>query len=352
MPPKDKKNRAEPEFRNYHLTAAQEGLALNAVLRQVLPGESWSAVRRLLHNRHVQINGNLCVDEGRRVKAGDVVKVWREPRPALPQAEDVKIRHLDAHLVVVEKPAGVTAVRHSEEQTWSPRRRQLQPTLDEIVRRILGRKNPRKPSARAGRPGRSGQGLRVRAVHRLDRDTSGLMVMALSAEAERRLVQMFRKHALERVYQAIVLGRVEAQSFASRLVRDRGDGRRGSTSLPELGKQAVTHVRPIEFLPGYTLLECRLETGRTHQIRIHLAEAGHPVCGERVYNQPLFRPPLEDHSGAVRQALHAAELAFEHPLTGQPLRFTMPLPADMGRLLVHLRAGTAEKPSPLPPAQG
>jgi 23S rRNA pseudouridine1911/1915/1917 synthase len=84
-------------------------------------------------------------------------------------------------------------------------------------------------------------------------------------------------------------------------------------------------------------LECRLETGRTHQIRIHLAEAGHPVCGEKVYHQPLFRPAEPDPSGAQRQALHAAELGFDHPITGEPLRYEMPLPADMARLLVRLR---------------
>ena len=153
---------------------------------------------------------------------------------------------------------------------------------------------------------------------------------------------MFRRHTIERVYQAIVPGRVEAQTFASSLVLDRGDGRRGSTTLPNVGKRAVTHVRPIEYLEGYTLLECRLETGRTHQIRIHLAEAGHPVCGEKVYHQPLFRKAAKDPSGAPRQALHAAELGFEHPITGTPLKFVMRLPPDLARLLVRLRAKRPE----------
>jgi 23S rRNA pseudouridine1911/1915/1917 synthase len=155
------------------------------------------------------------------------------------------------------------------------------------------------------------------------------------------MVQMFRKHAIHRAYRAIVLGRVEPQTLESNLVRDRGDRRRGSTNLPEVGKRAVTHVRPLEDLDGYTLIECRLETGRTHQIRIHLAEAGHPVCGEKVYNKPLFGKPPVDRSGAQRQALHAAELGFTHPITGQPLRFEMPMPADMSRLLAKLR-GKAE----------
>ncbi|MGD0897192.1 MAG: RluA family pseudouridine synthase [Thermoguttaceae bacterium] len=348
-------------FHNYHVTDEQAGLALVAALRQFRPEESWSIARRWIQNRHVQVNGNLCVDEGRRLQPHDVVKLWQEPRQPPPQAEDVKIVYRDAHLVVVEKPAGVTTGRHSEEQSWPSRRKQVQPTLDEIVARILARQGrkgdrsnlperpfgcsaqigpvPFSPGRRRGRPARS---PRVRLVHRLDRDTSGVMVLALGAEAERQLVQMFRKHAIHRAYLAIVQGRVEEQTIESRLVRDRGDRRRGSTKLPEVGKRAVTHVRPVENLGDYTLLECRLETGRTHQIRIHLAEAGHPVCGEKVYNKPLFGKPLVDQSGAQRQALHAAELGFQHPVTGEPLRFQMRLPADMQRLLEELRRKAEE----------
>lgn len=210
----------------------------------------------------------------------------------------------------------------------------MQPTLDEMLRQILAKK-----TAGSGRrtPGRRPKPPALRAVHRLDRDTSGLMVFARSAEAERRLVHMFRKHDLHRAYQAIAHGEVREQTFESDLVRDRGDGLRGSTNLPDVGKHAVTHVRPIEFLNGYTLVECRLETGRTHQIRIHLAEAGHMVCGEKVYNHRLFGEMMEDRSGAQRQALHAAELGFKHPITGEDLMFQMPMPADMQRLLDRLR---------------
>ena len=255
---------------------------------------------------------------------------------APPATEDIKILFQDAHLIVVDKPAGVTTERHAEEQHWPARRKQRQPTIDEMIARILQRQRVRQ--RRGGKPARP---PRVRLVHRLDRDTSGVMVLAASAEAERMLVQMFRKHDIHRAYHAIAQGRVEAQTIQSSLVRDRGDRRRGSTKLPNVGKRAVTHVRPLEFLDGYTLLECRLETGRTHQIRIHLAEAGHPLCGEKVYNKPLFGKPVVDHSGAQRQALHAAELGFRHPISGQELMFTTPLPADMGRLLEKLRGRDA-----------
>jgi 23S rRNA pseudouridine1911/1915/1917 synthase len=326
-----------PAFCNYHVTAEYAGLALVAALRQFRPEESWSTARRWIHNRHVQVNGNLCLDEGRRLQACDVVKLWRQPRESPPRPEDVKIVYRDAHLVVVEKPAGVTTGRHSEERFWPARRKQRQPTLDEIVARLLGRQQGRSRLHKQRQPPRPGHSPRVRLVHRLDRDTSGVMVLATSAEAERRLVHMFRKHAITRVYLAIVHGRVEEQTLDSRLVRDRGDRRRGSTTLPEVGKRAVTHVRPRECLQNYTLVECRLETGRTHQIRIQLAEAGHPVCGEKVYNKPLRGEPIADHSGAQRQALHASELGFPHPVTGQPLDFQMPLPADFQQLLARLR---------------
>jgi 23S rRNA pseudouridine1911/1915/1917 synthase len=184
----------------------------------------------------------------------------------------------------------------------------------------------------------------LRVVHRLDRDTSGLIVFARTVEAGRHLVQMFRKHDLERVYWAVAHGRVRAQTIESYLVRDRGDGLRGSTRLAGVGKRAVTHLRPIEYLNGYTLVECRIETGRTHQIRIHLAEAGHIVCGEKVYRRRLHGPPLEDQSGAERQALHAARLALKHPVTGASLEFEMSLPPDMVRLLARLRRGRAGSP--------
>jgi 23S rRNA pseudouridine1911/1915/1917 synthase len=318
-------------FKNYHVAPQQAGLALVAALRQFLPGQPWSAVRRLVENRHVQVNGNLCVDEGRKLGEGDAVKVWDEPRDAPPSDDEVKILFQDGHLIVVDKPAGITTERHAEERHWPARRKQRQPTIDEIVARILQRQRGKR---RDGKPNRL---PRVRLVHRLDRDTSGVMLLALSADAERLLVQMFRRHDMHRVYQALALGRVEEQTIESQLARDRGDRRRGSTSLPNTGKLAVTHVRPLEHLDGYTLVECRLETGRTHQIRIHLAEAGHPLCGEKVYNKPLFKKPTIDRSGAQRQALHAAVLAFRHPITGQELSFSTPLPADMGRLLVKLR---------------
>lgn len=301
-----------------------------AALREWLPGKSWSEVRRLMNTRRVTINGNLCSDAGYRLRLPDVVKLL--PHSVAPPVKDenVRIVHIDKHVVVVEKPSGVTSNRHPDERLQPGHRRQRQQTLDEMLTRIIARVE----RGRSPHP--------VRAVHRLDRDTSGLMVFAQTVPAERELQQQFRAHSIRRRYMAVVLGAIDEQTIESRLVRDRGDGRRGSTDLANVGKTAITHIRPLERLGDYTLVECRLETGRTHQIRIHLSEAGHPLCGDKVYWQPLFKPGKPDTSGAPRLALSAVELGFEHPITSQPMHFESPLPPDLTRFVERLRkAATA-----------
>lgn len=304
---------------------------LTTALKAWLPGHSWGQVRRLLETHRVTVSGNLCTDEGRRLKLGEVVKVLAEPLAGPPSDDDVIIRHVDPHLVVVEKPAGMTTIRHPEERNWPKRRRQLQPTLDEVLPRILQKRMRRKPGA----PPPSWP--KIRPVHRLDRETSGLMVFARTIDAERGLGMQFRAHALDRTYLAIVSGTVTEQTIASDLIDDRGDGRRGSTPFPNQGKHAVTHVIPLEVLGAYTLVQCRLETGRTHQIRIHLAELGHPLCGDKVYRGPFGKPFQNDKSRAPRLALHACELAFEHPITGDWLEFEMALPGELETFLHRLR---------------
>jgi len=318
-------------IRIFHVSDEQAQQTLVTLLRQWLPGESWSQVRKLLTGRLIQVNGNLCLDEGRRLKAKDVVRIMEHSQATPPKDDDVKIHYIDLHIVIVEKPAGMTTLRHAEERDWPNRRKQVQPTLDEVLPKVIAKfDKTRQPKGK--RP------PRVRAVHRLDRETSGLMIFARTPEAEQKLVQMFRKHDMHRQYVAIVQGRLEAQTIESDLVRDRGDGKRGSTTLKDVGQHAVTHVKPIEYLDGYTVVECRLETGRTHQIRIHLSELGHVLCGEKVYHTPLFQKAIPDHSGASRIALHAAELGLTHPITGEKLHFKMPLPRDMAELLKRLRA--------------
>jgi 23S rRNA pseudouridine1911/1915/1917 synthase len=338
-----------PSDQTIHVTPGQANQTLAAALRHWLAGKSWSQVRELVSKRKVQINGNICVDPARRLKDKDVVKILQQAAAEAPREEQVKIRHIDNHVVVVEKPAGMTTMRHPEEKDWPTKRKQLQPTLDELLPRLIAKRSFADGIPKRSLGTRKKGGLpRIRPVHRLDQETSGLMIFARSVDAERHLGKQFKKHTIHRRYLAIVQGYIEPQTIETSLVRDRGDGRRGSTTLPKIGKKAVTHVRPIEKLNGYTLVECRLETGRTHQIRIHLAERGHPVCGDKVYCQPLFQPVIEDKSGAPRVALHAAELGFTHPITDEWMLFKMPLPADLAGLLAKLRSGLRRHRPPDP----
>ena len=316
----------------FHVLPKQENQTVAAALREWLPGKSWGQIRRLMKGRQVMVSGNLCVDAGRRLKLQDVVKVLPQPAAPPPRADDIKIRYLDEQVVVVEKPAGMTSNRHKEEEHWPAKRKQLQPTLDELLPQVIARTDPRLRR-------RKGIPPPVRAVHRLDRETSGLMVFARTVRAERNLGEQFRHHTTFRRYIAIVQGSVEARTISTRLVRDRGDGRRGSTNLPHVGKPATTHIRPLDQLPGYTMIECQLETGRTHQIRIHLAEQGNPVCGDKLYHLPMFQKPIPDTSNAPRLALHAAEIGLTHPMTGEELRFAMPLPPDLKEFWERLKEG-------------
>lgn len=317
----------------FRVLPRQVDQTISAAMSEWMPGSSRAEIRRLLKSRRVMVNGNLCADAGYRMRLKDVVKLL--PHSIAPTAEeqDVRIRHLDKHVVVVEKPPCMTSTHHPDERRLPQRRRQFQPTLEELLPRLIARAEDR----RNERP--------VRAVHRLDRETSGLMVFALTDEAREHLQHQFRKHTIRRRYVAVVRGFVEEQTIESRLVRDRGDGRRGSTTLPGEGKTAITHVRPVERLGDYTLVECRLETGRTHQIRIHLSEAGHPLCGDKVYWRPLSKPGEPDTSGAARLALCAVELGFEHPATGQAMSFETPLPPDLAKFVQRLRNAAGRDPS-------
>ncbi len=319
----------------FHVTPEEVERTLAAMLRVRLEGKPWSEVRQLVRSRHVLVNGNLCMDAGRRLKQGEVVKLLEFPTAPPAREDDIRIRYLDQHLVVVEKPAGITSVRHAEEQNWSSRRRQIQPTLEDLLPRVIAKKASRGQRGRRGAP--PGKLPPVRPVHRLDRETSGLMAFARTPQAERQLVQQFRRHTTDRRYLAVVRGDVAAQTIESQLIRDRGDGRRGSTKEADVGKRAVTHIKPVERLGDYTLIECRLETGRTHQIRIHLAELGHPLCGETIYHRPLFGSTEPDRSGAPRLALHSAELSLNHPITGEELTFKMSTPSDLTAFIERLR---------------
>jgi 23S rRNA pseudouridine1911/1915/1917 synthase len=286
---------------------------LDRWLRELLPGKSWNEVRRLVRTGKVFIDGQAVLDPTSPIAAGAELELRQNaPRatrtPSLPRSA---ILHLDAQLVVVAKPAGISTVPYDESERG---------TLDELVMETISERGRRAP---------------LGIVHRIDKETSGVVVFARTLAAKHALKNQFRFHTVGRRYVAIAHGAVQSATIKSRLVQDRGDGRRGSTNDAELGREAITHVKWLESLRGATLVECKLETGRTHQIRIHLSERGHPLVGERVYSKN-YRAEL---IAAPRLMLHARELDFEHPSNGQRLHFEQPLPADFASVLASLRSG-------------
>ncbi len=304
-----------------------------AALRQYLPDDpSWSAVKKVLRARRVTIGGVLCVDEGRQLSKGEVLTVFDHPLPPPPTDKDVKIRHVDAELVVVEKPTGMVTLRRKPDLTWSWARKNLQPTLDECVPRLIGKhaaeKNESKHTLR--------KIPRLLPVHRIDRDSSGLLVFARNKESQTKIIHQFAQHNAVRKYFTLIPGSIEDQTVESQFIRDRGDGLRGSTADTTIGERAVTHFRTLRKIGAYSELECRLETGRTNQIRIHLAELGHPICGDIKYRGPFGKPQVADDSKIRRMALHAADLCFKHPTTGKLMRFQTSWPNDMQRYLDRL----------------
>jgi 23S rRNA pseudouridine1911/1915/1917 synthase len=224
----------------------------------------------------------------------------------------------DSQLVVVSKPAGISTVPFDDSE---------RNTLIDLTRSLLERREQRR-SAPLG------------VVQRLDKETSGLVVFARTVPAKRAIKDQFRAHTVHRRYDALVHGKASATSYRSRLVIDRGDGVRGSTDNSTLGREAITHVRVLAELAGATHVECRLETGRTHQIRIHLSEAGHPLVGERVYVRGYAGTLI----AAPRLMLHARELGFEHPSTGRDLDFSEPLPEDMRAMIERLTSTARSSP--------
>jgi 23S rRNA pseudouridine1911/1915/1917 synthase len=308
------------------VTPQRAGATLAALVREIGPGMSWSRARGLCRGGRVRLDGAAVTDPALRPAAGSRVELLPPAgRGAAPAGsggeprEPPLVVHADSDVVVLRKTAGVLTV---------PFERGDRDTLVALARVALRRRDA------AGR-------VTLRAVQRLDRDTSGLVVFARTVGAQRRLQEQFAAHAVKRHYLAIAHGEVAAASYDTVLVEDRGDGLRGSWgayrpargATPAGGRRAITHVLPVESLAGATLVCCTLETGRQHQIRVHLAEAGHPLLGEKVYIRDYPGPNLP----APRPMLHAATLGFRHPRTHRDLLFQDPPPPDFEAVLIALR---------------
>lgn len=280
----------------------------------------WAKARDLIFTGRVRVAGKVVTDEAARVADDTTVEIDRAaPRIRRGTLPNESIVFSDHHVVVVDKPANVSTVPFEEGE---------KDTLVDLVRAALRR-------------GGGGFDPMLGVVHRLDKETSGLMVFARTLAAKRHLETQMRAHTAERVYLAIAHGVVAKATYRTWLVPDRGDGLRGSWGVyrtargprPEDARESITHVEPQEPLRGATLCECRLDTGRQHQIRIHLSESGHPLVGERVYIREHRGEPL----AAPRVMLHSRRLTFVHPATDEAVTFEKEPPADFDEVLKRLR---------------
>jgi len=278
---------------------------------------SWGRARAVIEQGKIFVDGQAATQTTSWARPESVVELkMTAPKPRPARLASDSIVHLDAHVVVVRKPAGLSTVPYGEEEADNLERR---------VREQLTRQSSRGGVAPLG------------VVHRIDKETSGILVFTRTWLAKQSLSAQFRAHTVHRRYLAIAHGVVGKQTFRTHLVENRGDGLRGSSKgvRPQPGAQlAITHVEPVEALDGATLVACTLETGRTHQIRIHLAESGHPIVGDRVYIRG-YRGG--DEIRAPRLMLHAAELGFIHPATEQEVRFVEQPPEDFRETLDRLK---------------
>jgi 23S rRNA pseudouridine1911/1915/1917 synthase len=297
---------------------------LDRALAAALPDLSRARVQALIAENALQIDGKTVTDASSAKFAGQPFQLAIPPaRPDKAEAQDISlnITFEDEYLIIVDKPAGLVvhpAAGHSDGTL-----------VNALLHHCKG-----KLSGIGGveRPG---------IVHRIDRDTSGLLVVAKTDKAHEGLAKLFATHDIERRYLAIVSGQPAppAGKIATQIGRHPSD-RKKMAVLPEgKGKHAVTHFRMIEPLKSAALVECRLETGRTHQVRVHMAHIGHPLIGDATYNnrQKAFRFG-PNQSYFTRQALHAASLGFIHPITGEKLGFDSDLPDDIQELLTSIRA--------------
>lgn len=286
-------------------TVEQPGVTLAAFVkaRAEVPN---SVAKRHITTGKVFVDGSCITMVDHRLAVGQSVELrLNAPRPFDAAREGVLV-YDDAHVVVIDKPTDVNSVPYEDEKSG---------TAMDLIRGAW---------RRMGKPATS---VPLHVVHRIDRATSGLLMFAKTKAAEQGLAAQLRAHAMERQYRCVAHGEVTSRRIESYLVPDRGDGMRGSTSRTDQGKRAITHVTADRPLRNATLCSVRLETGKTHQIRIHLSEAGHPLVGETVYIRDF-----EEAGGklltSARLMLHAATLGFEHPITGARVSLQSPLPPD------------------------
>lgn len=299
-----------------------DGLRLDKALADA-SGLSRERVKALLGEGRIALAGKPVNQASLKPAQGTPFSIRiPEAVPAEAAAQDIPLSVVfeDEHLIVVDKPAGLVV---------HPAAGNLDGTLvNALLHHCRGQLSGIGGVARPG------------IVHRIDKDTSGLLVVAKTNAAHEGLAKQFADHSIERAYHAVVAGLPMPVSGTVLGAIARSNVNRKKMALVEdgRGKHAVTHYKTLERLQGAALVECRLETGRTHQVRVHMSSIGHPLLGDPVYGRspPRLRPILQT-LGFQRQALHAAELGFIHPVTGEAVRFASDMPEDMITLIGELR---------------
>lgn len=304
------------------LSGDMAGWRLDRALATVLPTLSRERLKALIGSGAVASQAGLLRDPARKVAGGEAITVAVPapvPAEARPQEIPLIITFEDDHLLVVDKPAGLVV---------HPAAGNLDGTLvNALLHHCAGRLSGIGGVARPG------------IVHRIDKDTSGLLVVAKTDRAHEGLAKQFAAHTMERAYIAVVAGHPlpPAGRIEGALARSTANRQKMAIVADGRGKRAVTHYRTLERLRDAAIVECRLETGRTHQVRVHMSSIGHPLLGDPVYgrSRAIHRPVLTE-LGFARQALHAAVLGFFHPVTKEKMRFESRLPADIQELIRRL----------------
>ncbi len=305
------------------VAVSEPGVRLDTFLRQHLPDVSRGTIQRLIESGHIRVNGRQAKPT-HAPRAGDRIEVaWPPPIPAEAQPQDIPLSVLyeDEDLLVLDKPPGLVihpAVGHADGTL-----------VNALLHHCAGRLSGIGGVARPG------------IVHRLDKDTSGCLVVAKHDAAHVSLAAQFAGRSLHKVYQAVVCERVAASTGDIEVDVARHPSHRQRMAVVSGGRKAWTQFRVAERLSGATWVEATLHTGRTHQIRVHFEHMGHPVVGDLVYgkraNSRLFE---ETGYRAPRQLLHAWRLGFEHPVNGRAMEFEAPLPVDFQAGLAALRPGS------------
>lgn len=302
------------------IAPSSDGWRLDRALAEAVPTLSRERLKVLINAGQVTQDGAAVRDPSHKSRAGDAYAVAvPAPAPAHNEAQNIPlvVAYEDDHLIVVDKPAGLVV---------HPAAGNLDGTLVNALLHHCG-------GSLSGIGGVARPGI----VHRIDKDTSGLMVAAKTDRAHEGLAKQFAAHTIDRRYRAIVNGRPMPAAGSVDAPLARSAANRKKVAIVAGGKRAVTHYSLLQPLRDAALVECRLETGRTHQVRVHMASLGHALLGDPVYGRtkPAHRGVIET-LGFRRQALHAARLGFIHPITGDALSFDSAMPRDMQELFSQL----------------